>query len=349
VSSIDLVFQSRFFSGGKTLEARHTFAGVPIFLYLRIDLAFFRQCGSYIGMTNTIKQYGKLVLILALVLPFIIPNGALAVTTALQATMISPVSTQNYSVLVPVPFGASASGGTAPYAYNWDFGNGTVGSGQSFDKAMPAGTWTVTLTVADFTGATSVVSRQITVNGVAPTPATADLKANGQDSLTGVATSTSITLTWTSANANSCSASGAWSGSKGLNGSETVTSASATGTTQTFILACTGTANTATDNVAVTTTGGTTTPSALVISNLHVTDVTSSSVVVRWTTNRIASSRVLYDTTSHPSISGQVAPNFGYPNSTGVSDTSPRVTEHAVTVTGLSANTTYYFRAISQE
>lgn len=312
-------------------------------------LAFFRLCGSYIDMKNMIKQYGKLALVLALVLPFIIPSGALAVTTPLQANMLGPVSSQTYSVLAPISFGASASGGTAPYAYNWDFGNGTVGSGQSFDKAMSAGTWTITLTVTDFSGATSVVSRQITVTGVAPTPVFVNFKANGQDSLSDIATGTPVTLTWTSENATSCTASGAWSGSKSLTGSETVTSSSATGTTQTFTLACTGPANTVTKSVTITTVGGSVTPETLKITNLRVTDITSSSVVVRWTTNRVASSRVLYDTVSHPSIAGQAAPNFGYPNSTGTSDTSPRVTEHAVTVTGLASATTYYFRAVSQE
>ena len=312
-------------------------------------LAFFLRYDSYMDMNKIINQSGKLAIVLALVLPFIISSGVSA-QVALQATMISPVSSQNYSVLTPVPFGASAAGGTAPYAYNWDFGDGTVGSGQSFDKALTAGIWTIALTVTDSTGATSIVSRQITVNPVAPTPASVDLKASGQDSLTNVATGTPITLTWTSANADSCTASGVWSGSKSLNGSETVTSSAATGTAQTFTLACTGTVNTATDNVTVTTTGGTAaTTTALTITNLQVTDITSSSVIVRWTTNRVASSRVLSDTVSHPSIAGQSAPNFGYPNSTGTSDTSPRVTEHAVTITGLVASTTYFFRAVSQE
>ena len=312
-------------------------------------LAFFLRYDSYIEMNKIIKQYGKLVLILALILPFIMLGSSVVAQTVLQATMVSPVSSGTYSVLTPVPFGASANGGQAPYAYNWDFGDGTTGSGQSFDKALTAGTWTVTLTVTDFSGATSVVSRQITVTGVAPTPASVDLKASGQDSLTDVATSTSITLTWTSANADSCVASGAWTGSKSLNGSETVTSSAATGTAQTFTLACTGTANTATDGVTVTTTSGPVAPTALTITNLRVTDITSSSVIVRWTTNRVASSRVLSDTVSHPSIAGQSAPNFGYPNSTGTSDTSPRVIEHAVTITGLAASTTYYFRVVSQE
>lgn len=83
---------------------------------------------------------------------------------------------------------------------------------------------------------------------------------------------------------------------------------------------------------------------ALTITNVRVTDITSNSVVVRWTTNQPATSRVIYDTTSHSTL-GE-APNYGYANSTGTD--ASEVTEHAVTVSGLAPSTTYYFRAISQ-
>jgi PKD repeat protein len=89
--------------------------------------------------------------------------------------------------------------------------------------------------------------------------------------------------------------------------------------------------------------------SALTITNIRVTDVTQTSAIIRWTTNRAANSRVIYDTVSHTDISGQTAPNFGYANSTGTSDSDPKVLEHAVTISGLSANTQYFFRVISQE
>jgi len=88
---------------------------------------------------------------------------------------------------------------------------------------------------------------------------------------------------------------------------------------------------------------------ALAISNVRVTDITTNSAIVRWTTNRISNSRVIFDTTSHASIAGATAPNYGYANSTGTSDVDTKVVEHAVTVTGLSANTQYYFRVISAE
>ncbi|MFA5022853.1 MAG: fibronectin type III domain-containing protein, partial [Candidatus Paceibacterota bacterium] len=58
-------------------------------------------------------------------------------------------------------------------------------------------------------------------------------------------------------------------------------------------------------------------------------------------------SRVIYDTTSHPDISGQVAPNFGYAASTQEADLN-KVTSHSVNITGLNPGTKYYFRVLSQ-
>lgn len=87
----------------------------------------------------------------------------------------------------------------------------------------------------------------------------------------------------------------------------------------------------------------------LVISNVRVTDVTQTSAIVRWDTNLPANSRVIYDTVSHPSITGASAPNYGYANSSATLDNSPKVTSHVVNLTGLSANTKYYFRVISEE
>lgn len=104
----------------------------------------------------------------------------------------------------------------------------------------------------------------------------------------------------------------------------------------------------ATTSITVNITSGTSTD-ALAISNIRVTDITQTSAVIRWTTNRAADSRVIYDTVSHPDISGATGPNFGYNVSTPTTDTSPKVTEHAVTVSGLTANTQYFFRVISQE
>lgn len=100
-------------------------------------------------------------------------------------------------------------------------------------------------------------------------------------------------------------------------------------------------------SVTINITDGTTT--ALTITNVRVTDISSNSATIRWTTNRPADSRVIYDTVSHSSIAGASSPNYGYANSTGTSDSTTKVTEHAVTISGLTSNTHYYFRVISAE
>ncbi len=86
----------------------------------------------------------------------------------------------------------------------------------------------------------------------------------------------------------------------------------------------------------------------LVISNVRVTNITQTSVTILWDTNLSATSRVIYDTTSHPDISGETAPNYGYAASTAISDTDPKVTSHSVNLTGLNPGTRYYFRVVSE-
>jgi len=82
-----------------------------------------------------------------------------------------------------------------------------------------------------------------------------------------------------------------------------------------------------------------------------ISDETSSSpktngVTITWTTNQLTSSRVVYDTLSHLTIGS--APNYGYAFSTATFDSSPKVTNHSVTITGLSNGTTYYYRTVSE-
>ena len=70
---------------------------------------------------------------------------------------------------------------------------------------------------------------------------------------------------------------------------------------------------------------------------------TTDSITITWTTDHPATSRVVYDTTSHLVL--DVAPNYGYANST-VEDAT-LVTDHSVSVSGLNPGTTYYLRSVS--
>jgi PKD repeat protein len=97
--------------------------------------------------------------------------------------------------------------------------------------------------------------------------------------------------------------------------------------------------------VNITVAGNSTKP---VISNIQAINITTTGVTITWTTNIPATSRVIYDNTSHLDISGAEAPNFGYVTSSPETDTETKVTAHSVTISGLSPATKYYFRVISQ-
>lgn len=76
----------------------------------------------------------------------------------------------------------------------------------------------------------------------------------------------------------------------------------------------------------------------LVISDVSTATISSSSATVLWHTNGMATSQVYYDTEFHANIAD-------YAHHTP-EDASP-VAEHNVTLTGLSAATTYHYRAVS--
>lgn len=82
---------------------------------------------------------------------------------------------------------------------------------------------------------------------------------------------------------------------------------------------------------------------AAVISSQNAIGVTGGNIVVTWTTDRPTTSRVVYDTVSHPDLG--TGDNYGYAFST-IEDTN-KVTSHSVTITGLGTGVTYYYRVIS--
>jgi hypothetical protein len=82
---------------------------------------------------------------------------------------------------------------------------------------------------------------------------------------------------------------------------------------------------------------------SLIIFNEQNGEALSSTAIVNWFTNTAATSRVIYDTVSHPILGSP--PNYGYAFSSLEDPT--KVTFHSVTITGLIPGTSYYWRAIS--
>lgn len=85
-------------------------------------------------------------------------------------------------------------------------------------------------------------------------------------------------------------------------------------------------------------------PVALMIYGEQNVNVQDYSIIVSWVTTKLSTSRVVYDTISHPTIDLSDI-NYGYAFSTVEDGT--KVQSHIVTITGLMPGTIYYWRAIS--
>jgi len=106
----------------------------------------------------------------------------LGVPAALHAIInVSPTSGKTPLM---VRFSGSASGGTAPYAYRWDFGDGQSGTGQYlFHVYYAPGTYEATLTVVDRFADENTASVTITVSPKNPYDPVAVFSANPSQGL----------------------------------------------------------------------------------------------------------------------------------------------------------------------
>lgn len=93
---------------------------------------------------------------------------------AVNLTVTLPTEFVSSSDGVTVTFSASATGGTPPYTFAWDFGDGGRGTGASVTHTYSSwGTYTVTVTVRDAQGQTVAHAYQVPIvgnSGPPPTP-----------------------------------------------------------------------------------------------------------------------------------------------------------------------------------
>jgi hypothetical protein len=84
----------------------------------------------------------------------------------------------------------------------------------------------------------------------------------------------------------------------------------------------------------------------LTISNESIVSIKTDTVTITWQTNKFATSRVIYDIISHPTLGN--SPNYGYVFSTPEQDQDPKVSFHSVRIDGLTPGTTYFYRTVSR-
>jgi len=99
-----------------------------------------------------------------------------SVTVTSQPTPLTASFTYSPSAPIAgqqVTFTASASGGTAPYSFSWNFGDGSTGTGYSISHTyVTAGTFTVALTVKDSGSPQQTTSSQQSITVTNPPPPT---------------------------------------------------------------------------------------------------------------------------------------------------------------------------------
>jgi len=101
--------------------------------------------------------------------PYVGPNSVVAIQSPISAdfsfpTMNLNIGQANPTTGSPLAFNATVSGGSPPYAFDWNFTDGSFGTGPSLSHVFSlAGTYNVTLTVHDSTASSLIVSHLVSV------------------------------------------------------------------------------------------------------------------------------------------------------------------------------------------
>ncbi len=92
-------------------------------------------------------------------------SGTTTVTVIAPLSAVASADSRSGMIPFTISFSASASGGTGPYAYHWDFGDGTTSTLQNPSHTYQvAGSYTVILTVTDSGGQTTTKIITVTAN-----------------------------------------------------------------------------------------------------------------------------------------------------------------------------------------
>ncbi|MEK7538952.1 MAG: peptidoglycan-binding protein [Patescibacteria group bacterium] len=190
----------------------------------------------------------------------------------------------------------------------WSGAKATSGT-QTLTALTATGTYTLTCT-----NTTGSVNRSVTITVTAAVPLPTVSLTSPQTTIT---SGSNASLAWSSTNASTCTASGAWSGSKTLSGTQTLTALTATGT---YTLTCTNTTGSVNQSVIITVTAVVPSAPTATITATPTSVTSGGSTVIAWSSTNATSCTATGGTN-------------GWSGTKGISGTQ--------TFSNLSANTTY--------
>jgi PKD repeat protein len=139
-----------------------------------------------------------------------VANGCAMDTWTGEVYVCDPIHNADFTWSPPTPVASEAvsftgtAAGSGPFSYGWDFGDGSMGSGEyAYHAYAMAGTYTVTMTAAGSCGEPQIVTHTITIAPVCVEPDGADFTwapitptAEAMVSFSGTLTTGSGPLTW---------------------------------------------------------------------------------------------------------------------------------------------------------